>query len=1161
MPEYLAPDVYVEEVDTGNKPIEGLSTSTAGMIGVTERGPVNVPILITSYGEYVRWFGERLNRAQFGDHCYLPHAVEGFFINGGKRVYITRVLDLNGATRAIFDLHDRGDQATLPPATTWLLRSASELTGIGASPLYVLNVNNPVPNTGTLVNNNRVRIGSGSETEYRVVDTVVASASATHVALNFALARRHDAGVANSARHIPRTLIPLAGASLSLSQPAEAGDQTITVEGSIAAAISALAVDQILEIGSQFGSEHRFVRQITIVDPTHAQLLLDSPLIMNHSAVPPNPEPVIPLDSTVAPVAGGSKQLDIHAAAGDRVIFVQNRAPAFTNREELVVLDNASPTIREVRRVGSLNLLSLSTGAYGGYAANTVVQDVNLSDDATVSAKSLTADAASGSTVIALDNRVNLMVDDVIRVGVAPNQEYVTIAALPNPSPARAAPNQGNVVLTHPLNRTHARTAEVRRQTPLRADDASVPSKSTTGAVNTGDAALPLDNRTNLNVGDVIRINAGANTEYAAIVGLPNRGAAPDPGNVIIAHPVVRAHASGTQVQRQAITLVRTDRPATVLALDVSGSQTFLPITDGGPAAPASNRYVNNDVIRITTGFGDVFYHQLSRDTDMLDARPVSLTVPLTRAHQAGAAVVERGQLLNVQALDWGDWGNRLRISVQDEPAGMASRTSVGNVIDANHIRLASAANIEPGTIIEVFNPADGAAIGDLLKVTEVNRASNFTIKLDGAGISAAQSAPGLAVRSREFSLTVYLFRQPDLAMPSRDETILDTEVFRYLSMDPRHSRYVQDIVGASNGPLRLSDRRPEGESRYIRVTDINPSTDIRLGPETLVDILPDGRRRPARHPLGDVIRGSDSLVTLTDNGYIGQDDPNPENRTGLHSLRNIEEISILACPGRTTKEIQTALINHCELMRYRFAVLDGPRPPQDTLSDVQTQRQQFDTKYAALYHPWLLIPDPYPLNVTPVPDYPIPPSGHMLGVYARTDIERGVHKAPANEVVRGIIGLQRILNKEQHDILNPYPVNINVIRDFRDNNRGIRVYGGRVITSDSDWKYVNVRRLLIFIEASIDRGLQWVVFEPNNEALWARVRRSISNFLTLVWRNGGLEGTKVEEAYFVKCDRTTMTQTDLDSGRLICVAGVAAIKPAEFVIVRIGLWTAHAEE
>jgi hypothetical protein len=183
-----------------------------------------------------------------------------------------------------------------------------------------------------------------------------------------------------------------------------------------------------------------------------------------------------------------------------------------------------------------------------------------------------------------------------------------------------------------------------------------------------------------------------------------------------------------------------------------------------------------------------------------------------------------------------------------------------------------------------------------------------------------------------------------------------------------------------------------------------------------------------------------------------------------------------------------------------------------------------------------------------------------MVGVYARTDVDRGVHKAPANEVVQGVTGLRRKINKEQQDILNPYPVNIDVIRDFRDNNRGIRVYGGRVITSDPDWKYVNVRRLMIFIEASLDRGLQWVVFEPNAEPLWARVRRVVSNFLSTVWRSGALEGAKVEEAFFVKCDRTTMTQTDIDNGRLIIVVGVAPVKPAEFVIVRIGLWTAHAD-
>ena len=182
-----------------------------------------------------------------------------------------------------------------------------------------------------------------------------------------------------------------------------------------------------------------------------------------------------------------------------------------------------------------------------------------------------------------------------------------------------------------------------------------------------------------------------------------------------------------------------------------------------------------------------------------------------------------------------------------------------------------------------------------------------------------------------------------------------------------------------------------------------------------------------------------------------------------------------------------------------------------------------------------------------------------MLGIYARTDDRRGVHKAPANEVVGGMTGLTRYLNQSEQDVLNAYPVNIDVIRDFRTNSRGIRVWGARVITSDTDWKYVNVRRLMIFIEDSIDRGLQWVVFEPNEEPLWARVRRSVSNFLTTVWRNGALEGQTKDQAFYVRCDRTTMTQDDIDNGRLICVIGVAPVKPAEFVIIRIGLWTADA--
>jgi uncharacterized protein len=193
-----------------------------------------------------------------------------------------------------------------------------------------------------------------------------------------------------------------------------------------------------------------------------------------------------------------------------------------------------------------------------------------------------------------------------------------------------------------------------------------------------------------------------------------------------------------------------------------------------------------------------------------------------------------------------------------------------------------------------------------------------------------------------------------------------------------------------------------------------------------------------------------------------------------------------------------------------------------------------------------------------------VPPVGHVAGIYARVDVERGVHKAPANEVVRGMVTsninatrrpLEFTFGKAEQDVLNPRSVN--VIRDFRADRRGIRVYGGRTMASDATWRYVNVRRLLLYIEESIEEGTQWVVFEPNDEPLWARVRQSVRNFLLLTWRSGALQGVKEEEAFFVKCDRTTMTQADIDAGRLICHIGVAPVKPAEFVIFRIQLNTA----
>lgn len=273
------------------------------------------------------------------------------------------------------------------------------------------------------------------------------------------------------------------------------------------------------------------------------------------------------------------------------------------------------------------------------------------------------------------------------------------------------------------------------------------------------------------------------------------------------------------------------------------------------------------------------------------------------------------------------------------------------------------------------------------------------------------------------------------------------------------------------------------------------------------------------------------------------------------NALAKRTDISIVAAPGSTEQgliadAIQSKLIAQVEAGNgYRFAVLDIPRGKTST--EAVAYRQRFDSTRAAFYYPWVHVSQPASDPTSPQSPA-LPPSGFVSGIYARSDVERGVFKAPANEVLRSAIGLERSINQTEQDLLNP--AGINCLRYFP--GRGYRVWGARTASSDPEWKYVNVRRYFTYLEQSIDQGTQWAVFEPNNEPLWARVRSAVSDFLFQEWKQGGLVGRKPEEAFFVRCDRTTMTQGDLDAGRLICLVGVAPLRPAEFVIFRIGQMT-----
>lgn len=294
--------------------------------------------------------------------------------------------------------------------------------------------------------------------------------------------------------------------------------------------------------------------------------------------------------------------------------------------------------------------------------------------------------------------------------------------------------------------------------------------------------------------------------------------------------------------------------------------------------------------------------------------------------------------------------------------------------------------------------------------------------------------------------------------------------------------------------------------------------------------------------------KGGDHSKQL--NGMFIGEDKGPGARTGLKTFDDIDDISLVLIPGQTEPAIQDALLTHCELKKDRFAVMDSPETID--MGGIDKIPKPRDSKYGAYYFPWIEVYDPERGNIF------VPPSGHMVGIYARSDSERGVHKAPANEIVRGALGLKYSISRPEQDILNPK--GINCIRDFSRRGRGIRVWGARTISSDASWRYINVRRLFIMIEESIDIGLQWAVFEPNDHRLWKKITRDVSSFLYRLWRAGALFGKTPEEAFFVKCDDETNPVETIDAGQVITEIGVCPVKPAEFVIFRIGQWQSGSD-
>lgn len=357
----------------------------------------------------------------------------------------------------------------------------------------------------------------------------------------------------------------------------------------------------------------------------------------------------------------------------------------------------------------------------------------------------------------------------------------------------------------------------------------------------------------------------------------------------------------------------------------------------------------------------------------------------------------------------------------------------------------------------------------------------------------------------------------------------------------PQISEDHDDLVLDEASPNFVEKRVANGLSMLVEIKRVAGNNDL-----------------PPPGPLTFLAGGADGAdVDLDD--YKGRVDPNPltgQKRSGLAALDEppFEDVAIIYAPNAFDEpDLAEALMTHCENDKYRFLILDSP-PGQGQIGTIDPRSGQppgaRPSQYAAFYYPWIRV-----FDADSGARKFVPPGGHVAGIYARTDVERGVFKAPANEVVRGALELEFEVTDGGQGILNPRGVN--AIRAFP--GRGRRVWGARTLSDNTLWKYVNVRRLFIFIEASIFRGTQWVVFEPNDQRLWGRVKQTITEFLRTQWRLGALFGATEEEAFFVRVDRSTMTDDDINNGRLIVVIGIAPVRPAEFVIFRIAQLTSSA--
>jgi uncharacterized protein len=557
-------------------------------------------------------------------------------------------------------------------------------------------------------------------------------------------------------------------------------------------------------------------------------------------------------------------------------------------------------------------------------------------------------------------------------------------------------------------------------------------------------------------------------------------------------------------------------------------------------------------------------------DSDLADSASVELL-------NSNPITANKESAWRIEASSPGVWGNQLAVYVRTTHRAQTRTVVDFDTIDPTASRVISVAHFEPGTLVRLVQPG-AAPVSHVRTVEEVDGERQRLIWSRPLDKAFALDVPAF-IESIEYTLTVYWLGRV-------------VAIYEGLSVVPEHPRFAPNVVAES--PVQRRDSRTDilpPPPPLVVVSDVRPV----IAPEDLLEETPE----PSL-----LTGGRDGLETLTVRDFIGEaedvletDEQKTKKRRGLRALETIDEVSLIAIPDihiqpvlppRTAPlpsfrdpclegppdpaapkvppvfpemppifseqeifRVQAAMVEHCEQLRDRFALLDPPfrvaRDDELGAGAIIAWRSRFESKYAALHYPWLRVVDPLRLRGEVVRG--VPPSGHVAGLFAQTDITIGVHKAPANAELEWTEDTTVPVNDALQAGLNSR--GINAIRVF--SGRGICVYGARTVSSDPDWRYINVRRLIMMIEEALDLATQWVVFEPNDHYTRGKVLLAITSFLATLWRSGALAGTHPEQAFFVKCDEDNNPSSERELGRMRVDVGVAPSVPYEFIVLRIG--------